>query len=183
MPRADHARRAGTMRCPAPQLPLPEQVLAGTEAGPGAAPPASGAGTAGLLGEWPHVSALEFAGLPSAVPCGRLHTRQVLWEWGLDHLAADAELLVSEMLGNALKAAREQDNIGVVVLRLLANRQRLLIEVWDENPHDPQPRQVDELSERGRGFMVIEAVATRWGFRRVSARNKVVWAELLAKPA
>jgi anti-sigma regulatory factor (Ser/Thr protein kinase) len=183
MPRADHARLAAATRSPVPQLPEPEQLPAGAQAGPGAAPPASGADDAQALGAWLHVSALEFAGLPSAVPCGRLHTRQVLWEWGLDHLANDAELLVSELLGNALKTTPEHDDIGIVVLRLLADRQRLLIEVWDQNPRDPQPRQVDELSDSGRGFMVIEAVAARWGFRRVSARDKVVWAELPAESA
>jgi anti-sigma regulatory factor (Ser/Thr protein kinase) len=137
----------------------------------------SGVGTA--IHGWPHVSFLELAALPTAVPCGRLHSRQVLWEWQLSHLAADAETLVSELLTNAVKASSSPDGAGVVVLRLLANRERLLIEVWDHNPEDPQPRQADAESESGRGFSVIEALSARWGFRRLSYSLKVVWCELL----
>jgi hypothetical protein len=50
---------------------------------------------------WPHLSLLKLAALPTAVPCGRLHTREVLWEWKLGYLADDAELLTSELLSNA----------------------------------------------------------------------------------
>jgi anti-sigma regulatory factor (Ser/Thr protein kinase) len=137
----------------------------------------SGVGTA--IHGWPHVSFLELAALPTAVPCGRLHARQVLWEWQLGHLAEDAETLVSELLTNAVKASSSPDGVGLVVLRLLANRERLLIEVWDHNPDDPQPRQADAESESGRGFSVIEALSSRWGFRRLSYSVKVVWCELL----
>jgi anti-sigma regulatory factor (Ser/Thr protein kinase) len=55
---------------------------------------------------WPQCSSLELAALPTVVPCGRLHTRQVLREWKLAHLADDAETLVSELLTNAVKALR-----------------------------------------------------------------------------
>jgi len=39
-------------------------------------------------GEWPKRSFLELGALPSAVPCARLHARQLTWEWGLDALSA-----------------------------------------------------------------------------------------------
>ena len=128
---------------------------------------------------WPLRSHLELGALTSAVPCARLHVRQVVWEGGFSHLAEDAEILVSELLTNAVKASSSPDGAGVVVLRLLANRERLLIEVWDHNPDDPQPRQADAESESGRGFSVIEALSSRWGFRRLSYSVKVVWCELL----
>jgi anti-sigma regulatory factor (Ser/Thr protein kinase) len=128
---------------------------------------------------WPLRSYLELGALTSAVPCARLHARQVVWEWGFSHLAEDAETLVSELLTNAVKASSSPDGAGVVVLRLLADRERLLIEVWDHNPDDPQPRPTDGESESGRGFSVIEALSSRWGFRRLSYSVKVVWCELL----
>jgi anti-sigma regulatory factor (Ser/Thr protein kinase) len=137
---------------------------------------ASGPGTA--VRNWPHVSFLELAALTTAVPCGRLHTRQVLWEWRLAHLAQDAELLVSEMLTNAIKAPRPPDGTGLVALRLLASQQQLLIEIWDHNPDDPQPRQAGPESESGRGLTVIEALSDRWGLRRVHPNLKVIWCEL-----
>jgi hypothetical protein len=49
---------------------------------------------------WTRASLLELAALPTAVPCGRLHTRLVLGDWGLSHIADDAEILVSELLTN-----------------------------------------------------------------------------------
>lgn len=128
---------------------------------------------------WPLRSYLELGALTSAVPCARMHARQIVCEWGFRHLAEDAETLVSELLTNAVKASSSPDGAGVVVLRLLANRGRLLIEVWDHNPDDPQPRQADAESESGRGFSVIEALSSRWGFRRLSYSVKVVWCELL----
>jgi hypothetical protein len=56
--------------------------------------------------QWPLRSYLELGALPTAVPCARLHARHLLWEWGLNGLAADAELLVSELVTNAVKPRR-----------------------------------------------------------------------------
>jgi anti-sigma regulatory factor (Ser/Thr protein kinase) len=129
--------------------------------------------------DWPLSSGLVLGALPTAASCGRLHAKNVVWEWGLGYLSDTIELLVSELLTNAVKASSSPDGVGVVILRLLANRERLLIEVWDHNPDDPQPRQADAESESGRGFSVIEALSSRWGFRRLSYSVKVVWCELL----
>jgi hypothetical protein len=41
---------------------------------------------------WPLRSSLILGALPGAVPCARLHARQVLWEWGLDSVAKTVEL-------------------------------------------------------------------------------------------
>ena len=137
----------------------------------------SGAGPA--FQTWPHASLLVLAARRADVSCGRLHARSVFWEWKLAHLASDAELLVSELLSNAIKATWSHDDTGLIVMRLLADAQRLLIEVWDNAPGDPQPRQPDDESESGRGCMVVAAISHRWGYRRVSLALKVVWAELL----
>src|SRR5205085_89988 len=45
-----------------------------------------------VTGRWPLCSFLELGALPSAVPCARLHTRQLAWEWQLTGLGQDAEL-------------------------------------------------------------------------------------------
>jgi hypothetical protein len=41
---------------------------------------------------------------PSAVPCARMHARQIVWEWGLAALAEPVELVVSELITNAVRA-------------------------------------------------------------------------------
>ena len=59
---------------------------------------------------FPRRSSLLLGALPSAVPCARLHARQVLWEWGLSEVAETAELLLSELVTNAVQAARATVN-------------------------------------------------------------------------
>jgi anti-sigma regulatory factor (Ser/Thr protein kinase) len=132
----------------------------------------SGAGRA--FHRWQYTTALVLAPLPSAPACGRLHARHILHEWRLGHLVDEAGLLISEMLTNAANASRDP-----VCLRMLADREQLIIEVWDSAPGDPRPRIADYADESGRGFAVIEAIAHRWGFQRVSDSRKLVWAELL----
>ena len=46
---------------------------------------------------WTMGSYLELGALPSAVPSARLHARLVVGEWGLEELADDVELIVSEL--------------------------------------------------------------------------------------
>jgi anti-sigma regulatory factor (Ser/Thr protein kinase) len=131
------------------------------------------AGTAAHLS-----TALEFAPLPTAVPCGRLHTVHVLHEWGLRALAEDAALIVSELMTNALDASNILPERPPITLRLLADEKSLLIEAWDHSPLDLERRQADADAECGRGLTVVAALSERWGWERTEYRRKVVWAEL-----
>jgi len=56
--------------------------------------------------EWHRQSRLPLGALPGAVPCARLHTKHIIKEWHLDPLADPAELIVSELVTNALHASR-----------------------------------------------------------------------------
>jgi anti-sigma regulatory factor (Ser/Thr protein kinase) len=131
------------------------------------------AGTAAHLS-----SALEFAPLPTAVPCARLHAVHVLHEWGLRHLANDAALIVSELITNAIDASAMLPERPPVALRLLATGASLVIEAWDQSPLDLEPRQASADDECGRGLTVVAALSARWGTERTGYRRKVVWAEL-----
>jgi len=129
-----------------------------------------------MPGHWPLSSFLEFGALPGAVPA-RLHARQVAWEWGLAGLGNDAELLVSELLTNAVAAARAMEPIFPVRLWLLSDTTQIAILVWDSNPQPPARMQVDGEAESGRGLLLVEAISKRWGW--YAPRNmtgKVVWA-------
>ena len=53
---------------------------------------------------WPLRSSLELGALPTAPSCACLHVKHVLWEWGLNSLVESAELLVSELVTNAVNA-------------------------------------------------------------------------------
>jgi anti-sigma regulatory factor (Ser/Thr protein kinase) len=138
----------------------------------------------GTPGSWQSRTFLELAVLPSAVPCARLHVRQVLWEWGLSAIKETAELLVSELVTNSVNAAQATDHSPTLRLRLSANRARLLVEVWDGTTHPPVPRGLENDvpaldAERGRGLFLVEMLSERWGW--YPARNpegKVTWCEI-----
>ena len=66
-------------------------------------------------------SSLLLGALPSAVPCARLHARQVLWEWGISNLTDSTELLVSELVTNAVLVSRETARTCAVRLWLLCD--------------------------------------------------------------
>jgi anti-sigma regulatory factor (Ser/Thr protein kinase) len=123
-------------------------------------------------------SALEFAPLPTAVPCARLHAVHVLHEWGLRDLAGDAEMIVSELITNAIEASALLPERPPVSLRLLLAGESLVIEVWDHSPRDLEPREADADDECGRGLTVVAALSERWGWERTGSQSKVVWAEL-----
>ena len=122
-------------------------------------------------------SALEFAPLPTAVPCARLHAVHVLHEWGLRDLAGDAEMVLSEMITNAIDASTLLPERPPVSLRLLLTAKSLVIEVWDHSPLDLEPREADADDECGRGLTVVAALSDRWGWERTGRGRKVVWAE------
>jgi anti-sigma regulatory factor (Ser/Thr protein kinase) len=131
--------------------------------------------------EWPLRSHLELGALPGAVPCARLHARQVLWEWGLCAFSENAELLVSELLTNAIKASLPAERVLPVRLWLSSDRSRLLIQVQDTNRHPPARTRADNDDESGRGLHIVEAISTKWGWHtKEDHSGKIVWA-LIAK--
>ena len=123
-------------------------------------------------------SMLELAPLPGAIPCARLHAVHVLHEWGLRELASDAELIVSELMTNALTASVALPERPPITLRLLASDTHLVIEAWDRSPVDFEPREAGADAEHGRGLAVVAALSDRWGAERTGYNRKVVWAEL-----
>lgn len=135
------------------------------------------AGTAPATPSCPQDSLSGLAAIPKAVARGRRHVRETLWEWKLDGLTDDAELVSSELLTNAVKASMSLDCPGLM-LRLLADAKHLAIEVYDHSLLDPVARNVDGVPEGGRGFVVVQALADSWGYHRFHAALKVVWAEL-----
>ena len=134
---------------------------------------------------WPLQSSLELGALPTAVPCARLHARQMLWEWGLNGLAEAAELLVSELVTNAVQAAAGRDRLLPIRLHLSSDKERLLIEVWDADPRPPVLAGLGEDGipalgdEGGRGLFLVATLSQRWSwYASRKWGGKVVWSEL-----
>jgi serine phosphatase RsbU (regulator of sigma subunit)/anti-sigma regulatory factor (Ser/Thr protein kinase) len=97
--------------------------------------------------------------------------RRPLRRWGLTDLLPTAELLVSELVTNAVRYAQ-----GKIGLRLVLEK-ALVCEVLDDSAALPRLRHPDDSDERGRGLQVVSQLAQRWGARR-AASGKVVWCEL-----
>jgi anti-sigma regulatory factor (Ser/Thr protein kinase) len=129
-----------------------------------------------VVPEWPLCSFLELGALPSAVPCARYHCRQVLWEWRLTELADSAELLVSELVTNAITASRSAGNDSPIRLWLLSDAAQVLILVWDASPQLPARADASVDAETGRGLLLVEMISDRWGTYATLPCGKTVWA-------
>jgi serine phosphatase RsbU (regulator of sigma subunit)/anti-sigma regulatory factor (Ser/Thr protein kinase) len=97
--------------------------------------------------------------------------REPLERWGLEDFVPVTELLVSELVTNAIKYAN-----GEILLRLVLETESLVCEVHDSSPALPRVLQVDKDAENGRGLHVVSQLAARWGARRTHT-GKVVWCE------
>lgn len=122
-------------------------------------------------------SRLELGALPSAVPCARAHTRAVLATWDLPFVTNNAEVVVTELVTNALthgSLGHASGPIPVIQLDLLLAR-ALIIDVWDCSPEPPVMRpgtlepggfvgtgESGEPAEGGRGLLLVSALCTTW---------------------
>ncbi|MFE2379546.1 SpoIIE family protein phosphatase [Streptomyces sp. NPDC059398] len=97
--------------------------------------------------------------------------RRALERWGLEEMSDSVELLVSEVVTNAVRYAERP-----VTLRLLRT-DVLRCEVGDDSPQLPRQRRARETDEGGRGLFLVNRLARRWGATRLST-GKVVWFEI-----
>jgi len=177
-------------------LPTRGQELVETDftctASQAASPSVSESGARFIEGSWPLSTFLELGAVPSAVGCARVHTRQALLEWGLSELSEVAELLVSELLTNAIQASVDYSRRSLVSgqpsaimpvrMHIGSDEQRVLIEVWDSNPRSPRRVDPSVDAEHGRGLLLVEAISSKWSWYQAKGwGGKVVWAELRAK--
>jgi anti-sigma regulatory factor (Ser/Thr protein kinase) len=181
-----HARQAGGPRIQPPGTDTTGACVHDPAIGPTPAVTIPGLGPSSdsqpsgqaMAKEWPLHSHLELGALPGAVPCARLHARQVLWEWGLSAFSENAELLVSELVTNAIQASLSGERILPVHLCLSCDRSQLLIEVQDTDRHPPAPTGTEQGDdESGRGLHIVDAISTKWGWHTNEYHSgKIVWA-------
>ncbi|MFI1335146.1 ATP-binding protein [Streptomyces sp. NPDC020845] len=115
---------------------------------------------------------------PSSVPSARRLVLSQLAVWALAGSADDAELLVSEVVTNAL---RYTGGAVRLTLCLCPADGTLRCEVEDADPTLPQSRQACEDDEGGRGLYMIDLLARSWGSHRTGT-GKTVWFELHVRP-
>ena len=101
-----------------------------------------------------------------------------LCAWGLHGLEADARLVVSELVSNAVQHAPSPVRVEV---RLWREAGRVRICVADQAPAMPILCRRDDRAAYGRGLHIVAALASAWGAGYTSS-GKTVWAELRDLP-
>ncbi|MFI2261303.1 SpoIIE family protein phosphatase [Streptomyces tubercidicus] len=107
---------------------------------------------------------------PVEVAAARAGTARALTGWNLDELAFTTELIVSELVTNAIRYAS-----GPIQLRLIRHSV-LICEVSDTSSTSPRLRHARTSDEGGRGLFLVAQLSKRWGTRYTPA-GKVIWAE------
>ena len=128
------------------------------------------------------LSECELAAVPAAVRIARRFVRHLLVLWKLDELADDVELLVSELVTNAVQATMafsarpgvRDDGTPMVIVRLRLARRSLYVEVSDVDANPPVLRKPGELAERGRGLRLVTVLSDDWGYLQ-ARKGKIVW--------
>ncbi|MFF5148002.1 SpoIIE family protein phosphatase [Streptomyces sp. NPDC013157] len=112
---------------------------------------------------------------PAAVALTRADVSKQLSVWGLEDLDFTAELIVSELVTNAIRYGRPP-----IRLRLIHDR-TLTCEVSDASSTSPHLRRARIFDEGGRGLLLVAQLAEHWGTRH-ARQGKTVWAECALSP-
>ena len=107
---------------------------------------------------------------PALVAGARTLSARQLTAWGLEALIITTELLVSELVTNAIRYA------GTPIRLRLIRDTTLICEVSDASSTAPHLRRAGALDEGGRGLLVVAQLAARWGTRH-NPTGKTIWAE------
>jgi anti-sigma regulatory factor (Ser/Thr protein kinase) len=120
---------------------------------------------------------IELAPRPEAAGAARRFVHACLVEWHLDELADDIDLVVSELVTNALLHARVDSAPSSASIRLevLRGGRTLVCRVIDNCPAPPTQEQAGDTAENGRGLLLVDVLSAQWGWFTGPA-GKVVWA-------
>lgn len=138
------------------------------------------------------VSNIRLAATLTAVSCSRVFTSHTLRQWQVPALIDDAEIVVSELVTNSIRATgvmstqptwSELEGLRMVHVSLFGHGHSVTIQVWDASKKPPFKSAAgqDPMAEQGRGLFIVEALAHRVGHFYPQTGGKVVWAELALK--
>ncbi|MGP4028670.1 SpoIIE family protein phosphatase [Actinomadura sp. 3N407] len=113
---------------------------------------------------------------PAIVADARKRAAEQLTVWDLDEVAFTTELVVSELVTNAIRHAE-----GPIRLRLIRDR-TLICEVSDGSETSPHLRRARVFDEGGRGLLLVAQLTQSWGTRH-TPHGKTIWAEQTLTPS
>jgi anti-sigma regulatory factor (Ser/Thr protein kinase) len=136
--------------------------------------------------ETPAVTSRALSARPEEARTARHFVRELLTCWGLEALADDAEMIVDELVVNAVLhgtrvgMTRTNPAAGLAVLRLCMLRRagEVMLAVVDPGNETPMPRQPDWGGESGRGLQIVGALSHVWGWSPIAGHGKAVSAVL-----
>ena len=103
----------------------------------------------------------------------RAFLRDTLATWAVDGASSVAEVLATELVSNVVRHVRAPMTLRVVLVDAC-----LRVEVDDPSPELPVPRLPREVDVDGRGLLLVESLARRWGVTPHDREGKTVWFEL-----
>jgi hypothetical protein len=137
--------------------------------------------------ETPAVRSLTLAPAPEEAKTARSFVRELLTAWGLAALIDDAELIITELVVNAVRhgmrgvprlAPVGRSTQPPVRLCLLRRTSELMLAVTDPTSEAPVPQVADSNWESGRGLQIVGALSYVWGWSPIEGHGKAVWAVL-----
>ncbi|MGW1783739.1 SpoIIE family protein phosphatase [Streptomyces sp. NPDC002143] len=108
---------------------------------------------------------------PASVAVTRREAIEQLAAWGLDEMSFTTELVVSELVTNAIRYGRPP-----IQLRLIHDTASLTCEVYDASNTAPHLRRARAFDEGGRGLLLVAQLTQRWGTRQ-TPQGKTIWTE------
>ena len=146
---------------------------------------------------WHRTDQVELASAPTAAFQARQRAARCCALWRLPDVVETVELLVSELVTNAVKANEARSVGGVpfqpvapvfrdqkIKLRFASDDTQLLVEVWDSIKEPPILRDVtnienldnvESLADTGRGLVLVDRLASIWGYHFPDQGGKIVW--------
>ncbi|MFF7530319.1 SpoIIE family protein phosphatase [Streptomyces bobili] len=119
-----------------------------------------------------HVATWDLPSDPAVVSQARRHASDQLAAWGLDDMAFTTELVVSELVTNAIRYGRSPIQLRMIL------QSGLTSEVSDAGSTAPHLRRARTFDEGGRGLLLVAQLTEHWGTRH-HREGKVIWAEQL----
>ncbi|MEV4179993.1 ATP-binding protein [Streptosporangium canum] len=134
---------------------------------------------------------LELSVFPTSPYYARVHVQRVLEGWRRDDLIETAQLVISELVSNAIKAhvsppavteAAAHASPDHIWMDLYPVEAAVVLRVWDACRTPPVLRTPDLDDEGGRGLCLVDLLARSWGYYRPTTGGKIVWCTLAAPP-
>ena len=137
--------------------------------------------------ETPAVTSRPLSPVPEEARTARQFVRELLTCWGLGYLIDDAELIIAELVVNAVRhglrttpqvvspAAAAPCALRLCLLRRVGE---VMLAVTDPSDEAPAPRTPGWTGESGRGLQIVGALSYVWGWSPIEGHGKAVWAVL-----